>query len=957
MVKKNSLFFDFNRFISGQVGSVSGVTLEILLFFIEKHKKPIQIIANQTAVERISVVYQNVIGEKVLTFLAPQQHNVDHFVNFFDDTTSISTQAVLENPALPSFIDKNIYNKPLIPNQTKEKFNITKDTHYEELLDCLSLLKYRQTEGLLSTGFFTIRGGAIDVFPYNRSTVIRFSFLDDFCSIYSVKNNNQIHKNLISFTLKPKFFQQKKSLMEVFSDKRVLEYDMDACCLFFDKNPSFDLNSQPVDYQMFVKNFKGHDCELLQTNTEVGFLVKNKVFIPRWFLGLDKKIERPISFLRGKTSLISKGIYIHDDFGFCKYLGLEKLKQQERICLQFADGVVKLDVYYISKLSFCSSNENNIQLSFLNKPGVWKQKKQKAYDEALLYTKELLKTYSERELVGKKNYNTLDPFIEDFVRAFKHKDTVDQRTCWSQLLEDFNNNKPINRLICGDVGFGKTEIAIRAAFLSVFNNEPVLVLAPTTLLANQLYHCFVSRTKGFGLSVGCLSRLSSKPQKTTESFMLNKLDVLIGTSSLLFKPELLKKCGLFIVDEEHRFGVKDKELIFKLNPSVNFIAMSATPLPRSLELSLKKVRNFSTIKTPPLSRKPTISSVCFYNLDFLTTIILNEFSRKGQVYFVDNSVKNLRSIFNKLIKKLPGLRLGLVFGSMDKKSLISNMDAFVQGKLDVLLTTTIIESGIDIGSTNTIIVNNAHLFGLSQLYQLRGRVGRSSTQAFCWFLVPKNKITDDGYKRLKAIIKHSSLGEGYNIALADLNIRGAGSLFGYKQSGSGGVGFEFYSKLLALAVKGEGIKTHQGCVVDLNNKPLSSSFIQDENTRAFYYKTIFTANKPSDLQKIKKEIVALFGSFPKELNNLFLCRKLSFLGASKNIKSIMKKGGSCVVSFSFIEDQHVPLLIEFINSFFSKQKLVFKFLNSHKSLIFQYQNSLENDYILMKNFINKLPFC
>ena len=954
-MKKNSLFFDFNGFIEGQKGSVLGVTLEMLLFFIEGCKKPIHIITNKSVVEKASVVYQNVIGEKILTFLAPQPHKVANFVNFFDDTTSISTQTIKEDPSLPSIIDKGIYNKPLIPSHTKEKHKITKETSYEELVDYLELLNYKQTGGALSTGFFTIRGGAIDVFPYNGSTIIRFSFLDSFCSIYSVKNNNQIHKNLISFTLKPKYFQQKKSLVELLDNKCVLEYSVENCCLFFDTKPSFLLNSQPVDYQMFVKKFKGHSYELLKTNTEVGFWVEGCLFIPRWFLGLDKKIEKPISFLKGKTSLESGGIYVHDDFGFCKYLGLEKLNQQERVCLQFADGVVKLDVYYISKLSFCSLGENNIQLSFLNKPGVWKQKKQKAYDEALLYTKELLKTYSERELVNKKNYIVSDPFIEDFVRAFKHKDTIDQRACWSHLLADFNKNKPINRLICGDVGFGKTEIAIRAAFVSVFNNESVIVLAPTTLLANQLYHCFVSRTKGFGVSVGCLSRLSKKPQKTIDGFMLNKLDVLIGTSSLLFKPELLKKCGLFIVDEEHRFGVKDKELIFKLNPAVNFIAMSATPLPRSLELSLKKVRNFSTIQTPPLSRKPTISSVCFYNLDFLTTIILGEFSRKGQVYFVDNSVKNLRSIFNKLIKKLPGLRLGLVFGSLDSKSLIDNMDAFVNGKLDVLLTTTIIESGIDIGSTNTIIVNNAHLFGLSQLYQLRGRVGRSSTQAFCWFLVPKNKITEDGYKRLKAIIKHSSLGEGYNIALADLNIRGAGSLFGYKQSGSGGVGFEFYSKLLAKAVRGGDEKEHEDCVVDLNNKSLSSSVIQDENTRAFYYKTIFTAKNPSDLQKIKEEIITLFGSFPEELKGLFLCRKLAFLGSTKNIKSIVKKGDSCVVSFSFVEDQHVPLLVEFINSFFSKQGIVFKFLNSHKGLIFTYYNLLENDYILMKNFINKIP--
>ena len=274
-----------------------------------------------------------------------------------------------------------------------------------------------------------------------------------------------------------------------------------------------------------------------------------------------------------------------------------------------------------------------------------------------------------------------------------------------------------------------------------------------------------------------------------------------------------------------------------------------------------------------------------------------------------------------------------------------------------LVLKTIFESGIDIGLTNTIIINNAHLLGLSQLHQLRGRVGRSSYQAFAWFLVPKKNITENAIKRLKAITKHNMLGVGYNISLEDLTIRGSGSLFGYKQSGVGGVGFDYYSKLLALAVKGLNINSAVDCIVDLNNKPISPKFINDGNSRAFYYKTIFSAENKFDLKKIKEEIVLLYGFCSPEIDHLLLCREISLAAQTKHIKSIIKTKQTTTISFNLdVVEKHVLYLIEYIKDFFDKKSIAFHFISSQKSLIFKFQHTAKNDYILLMSFINNLSF-
>jgi len=957
----NKLTLLFDGFIKQKNFSIKGVSFELLLYFAEQVSDSIYIITSKSVVEDACVTNQDDLGERFFSFLQPNPSNVGGFINFFDEATSISIQAATNTRFNKGvyFIDEKIYKKPIVPTKKKPGFEINKTTGYNKLIEQLDLLGYIQSNDILSSGFFVVRGGAIDIFPYNKSSIVRVSFLDDVASIYKVnKNTNQIKVSLNSFVLMPKALKQKESLEALIKKDRVVYYQPNIQLLYFNKENNIkELIYQAVDYQLFIKDFKSSPRVVFEKNIEVGFKAQGCLCVPSWFLGGDQKNLQSKEAFVNLSSLVYKGIYIHDDFGFCQYLGLENFKKQERVCLKFADGVVRLDVCFLSKLSFCSSDNTGAVLSYLNRPGKWKLKKERAFVEAQQFVSELINSYSKRDGINIKKYDTSSSFIDDFVKAFKYNDTKDQKSCWEDLLNDFASSSPVNRLICGDVGFGKTELAIRAAAVAVYNKDSVIVLAPTTLLANQLYHCFSSRLTDFGVSVGLLSRFSKTPSKTIKSFLASKTDVLVGTSSVLFKSELLRFCGLFIVDEEHRFGVKDKELVFKINPKVNFISMSATPLPRTLELSLKNVRNLSTIQTPPISRKPIISSVCFYNINLIINIIIKEISRGGQVYIVDNSVDNLKSLYLKLTKRLSGISVDLIFGTMSSPSLLNKMDLFVKGKTKVLLTTTIIESGIDISLTNTIIINNAHLFGLSQLYQLRGRVGRSSYQAFAWFLIPKKELSLSGTKRLNAIVKYSSLGSGYNISLEDLEIRGSGSLFGYKQSGVGGVGFEYYSKLLSLAINKEGTSPHKDCQIDLNNKQISSSFIHSPDARAFYYKLIFSTVSEKDVDLIKKEILNLYGFCPPDVDRLLLCQKLSFLAKKKHIKSIIKKGDVCVVSFyKDLLPNNLSGLIKYIDSFLTQKKLKYKFVNSYRGLIFQYQNSSENDYILMESFINNLSF-
>ena len=393
----------------------------------------------------------------------------------------------------------------------------------------------------------------------------------------------------------------------------------------------------------------------------------------------------------------------------------------------------------------------------------------------------------------------------DFERTFPYEETPDQAKAMQEVKFDMESSKPMDRLLCGDVGYGKTEVAMRAAFKSVMNNKQVAYLVPTTILAEQHYKNFTARLKNFPVNVQMLSRFRTKfeQDRIIKNLRDGSVDIVIGTHRLLSPDVGFKDLGLVIVDEEQRFGVKAKETLKKLKTTIDFLVLTATPIPRTLYMSLMGAKDFSIINTPPQNRLPIKTVVVEYDVDLVTQAIKRELARHGQVFFLHNRILDLEKVRDKVVKGLaPGVRIALAHGQMPAKLLEQIMSDFISGNIDILVSTMIIESGIDIPNANTIIVNNAHLFGLSDLHQLRGRVGRFNRAAYAYFMIPHSAVLEtDARKRLQAIEEHSDLGAGFNIAMEDLEIRGAGNLLGQEQHGFiVAVGFDLYCRLLREAI-------------------------------------------------------------------------------------------------------------------------------------------------------------
>ena len=933
--------------------AIKGLTTEAFVYFCTRLTKPLCVFLNQNTLEEIMVMLKD-RPLKEASFVLQKAEEFDVFENFYQKLSNISVQYINSGQKTKlCFIDERLKETPFFSNIKTTPFLVNSACDYDGLVSGLEKINFIQKEFPFDAfGSFHINGGVVDVKPFDTKENYRISFLESDCKIYTVnKETNTIVAEVQEISLFPKSFEKTISPVDLFQETHIIsKYSPGSLLLGEEPLKHINIDLKVVDFQGFIKK-QNKKCFYFDFNSEVGFIYKDSLFFPSWFkeknVNQDHVRQRPI--IEGVGALVIGSIYVHEDFGLCQFTGMYSEIKKEKICLKFLDGSVKLDVFYISKLSLFS-NEPNTKLSYLNKPGLWRRQKLRAQKAAEDYVAHIAKSYSKREAIHSKPLNTDDPMIDIFVKGFKHRDTVDQKKCWEDILLDFSMSRPMNRLVCGDVGFGKTEIAIRAAFVSVINGGSVIVLAPTTILANQLYHSFISRVNCFGVRVGLLSSISNEKTKTISSFLNKKIDVVVGTSSLLFKPEILKNCNLFIVDEEHRFGVKDKELVFSLNPAVNFLSLSATPIPRSLQLSLSNVRELSLINTPPVERKPIISFVHFFDLKIISDSILKEVNRGGQVFFVDNSVDNLKKTIVQLKKRLPFLTFGLIYSKMNKKELLGSMNDFIFGKTQVLLSTSIIESGIDIGLANTIIINNAHMFGLSQLYQLRGRVGRSTSQAFAWFLIPQKNQTNDSKKRIKTILKNTSLGSGYNIALSDLDIRGGGALFGYRQSGDGGVGFEFYTKLIGLA---SSFKKNKSCIVNISNTDLSND-IGDEGKRGYYYKSVFETSNISGLKQIKKDFISIYGAAPKNFLNLLRSREVAIMATEKNVEKIFRTNSWTTVVFYPFKNNNLVFLINFVTSFFTEKNVPFVFLNSKKQFSFKYKNVSENDYILLLSFINKL---
>jgi transcription-repair coupling factor (superfamily II helicase) len=524
---------------------------------------------------------------------------------------------------------------------------------------------------------------------------------------------------------------------------------------------------------------------------------------------------------------------------------------------------------------------------------------------------ELLKLYAQRQMVQGYAFSTDTAWQQEFEDTFEFELTRDQVDALSAVKNDMETPRPMDRLLCGDVGYGKTEVAMRAAFKAVMDGKQAAILAPTTVLAFQHYNTLRQRFTAFPVRIQLLSRFRSpKEQKQIlEDLEMGRVDIIVGTHRLLSKDVEFKDLGLVVVDEEQRFGVSHKERLKSLKTRVDVLTLTATPIPRTLNMALLGLRDMSTIETPPKNRLAIQTSVLRYSPDVIRSAIEMEMARNGQVYFVHNRVETIHTVAARVQQLVPQARIGVAHGQMDERELERIMLRFVQDELDVLFATTIIENGLDIPRVNTIIVDRADLYGLAQLYQLRGRVGRSDRRAYAYLLVPSDEtLSEVARKRLAAIREFSDLGTGFRVAALDLEIRGAGNLLGGEQHGHiEAVGFDLYCQLLERTVeelRGEKPEEEISTSINLNlDIRIPEAYIADSSQRLRMYKRISSATTIQELDALRQEMVDRFGQYPEPVENLFRYAQLRQDALALQIQSVEKNKNQ--VFFRFVDQSKV----------------------------------------------------
>ena len=551
----------------------------------------------------------------------------------------------------------------------------------------------------------------------------------------------------------------------------------------------------------------------------------------------------------------------------------------------------------------------------LNKLGSkeWANVKKKAKENAESIAKDLVELYAQRQKI--RGYSSLPDteWQKQFELDFPYEETDDQLRCIREVKQDMEKSIPMDRLLCGDVGYGKTEVAIRAAFKSVMSGKQVAYLVPTTVLAMQQYEVFKERMQKYDIRLDVLSRFKTKKEQENiiKKLKLGQLDVVIGTHRLIQKDIIFRDLGLLIIDEEHRFGVKHKEAIKKIKQNIDVLSMTATPIPRTLHMSIVGIRDMSVIYDPPIIRKPIQTYVMEYDKLVIRDAIIKELERKGQVFYLYNKVKDIEDKTIEIQKLIPEAKVECAHGQMTSYELEKIMYDFIQGHIDVLICTTILESGIDIQNANTIIIENADRMGLSQLYQIRGRVGRKDRQAYAYITYKRNKvITEDAEKRLKAIKEFTEFGSGFKIALRDLEIRGAGNILGSEQHGHmEAIGYEMYCKMLEDAVKvlqGKKLDDIENNVqIDINiSAYIPSRYIENQNQKIEVYQTIALCETFEDVVSVREEIIDRYGELPKEVESLLYIAKIKILAKEIGISCITFKGNK--IKFDISNENNIP---------------------------------------------------
>ncbi|UQS84026.1 transcription-repair coupling factor [Bombilactobacillus thymidiniphilus] len=622
--------------------------------------------------------------------------------------------------------------------------------------------------------------------------------------------------------------------------------------------------------------------------------------------------------LKSYTDLKSGDYVVHVNHGIGKFLGIQTLevdgKHQDYMTIEYRDdGNLFIPVTQLNMVQKYVSAEGKAPR--LNKLGgtEWHKTKQKVQKSVENIANDLVKLYAKRQAEPGFSFAPEDELETKFDEQFPYIETPDQLRSIKEVKQDMQRPHPMERLLVGDVGFGKTEVALRAAFKAVNNNKQVAFLVPTTILAQQHYQTMLERFSGFPVKIAMMSRFQTTKQKNeTKAGLANgTIDIVVGTHRLLSKDIKFANLGLLIIDEEQRFGVKHKELLKQLKSQIDVLSMTATPIPRTLNMSMMGVRDLSVIETPPPNRYPIQTFVIEQNYDVIKSAIEREMQRGGQVFYLHNRVEDMEQVVSLLESLLPEVRVGIANGQMTQTQLENVMTDFLNGEYDVLVATTIIETGVDIANANTLIVENADHYGLSQLYQLRGRVGRSSRIAYAYFMYQQDKtLTEVGEKRLEAIKNFTELGSGFKVAMRDLSIRGAGNLLGQQQHGFiDSVGYDLYTQMLNEAVaKQQGQRKVQQSEAELKftiEAYIPSEYISDERQKIEMYKRLREARNTEQVTALQHEMVERFGKYPPTVAKLIMLTLLKVLADQAFIQKIEQQDKDIIITFTKMANQYL----------------------------------------------------
>ena len=918
----------------------------------------------------------------VFSFSHDQPYRIEFFgdevdsIRTFDVETQLSTEKINKITIIPNVANKFMEEK----RESFLKYVATNTTIYvkntELLFDRLNNFFEKAQEAFSKLSEDIKHATPQELFvnaQLLKTQLYNFKLLNG--SSVTPNNNEAV---LIKFNTKPQPSFNKKFdlLIENLNHNHELGYTNYIFCATDQQAQRFHDIFQEVDQEVHYKTivfslFQG----FIDDDLKLVCYTDHQIFERYHKFHLKNGYAKKQAITLKEITKLEIGDYVtHIDHGIGKFGGLQKIdvegKKQEAIKLVYGErDILYVSIHSLHKISKFNGKDGAAPKIYKLGSAAWKKVKQKTKSRVKKIAFDLIKIYAKRRLEKGFQYAPDGYLQHELEASFIYEDTPDQSKATKDIKKDMESERPMDRLICGDVGFGKTEVAIRAAFKAVANGKQVAVLVPTTILAFQHAKTFRERLKNMPVKVDYLNRFRSAKERkqTLENLEAGKVDIIIGTHQLVNKKVQFKDLGLLIVDEEQKFGVAVKDKLKSIKENVDVLTLTATPIPRTLQFSLMAARDLSVIKTAPPNRYPIESSVIRFGEETIRDAVTYEIQRGGQVFFIHNRIENIKEVAGMIQRLVPDAKIGIGHGQMEGKKLEALMLSFMNGEFDVLVSTTIIESGLDVSNANTIFINNANNFGLSDLHQMRGRVGRSNKKAFCYFITPPYDVmTNDARKRIQALEQFTELGSGFNIAMKDLEIRGAGDILGGEQSGFiNEIGFDAYQKILAEAIdelkenefkelyeEVEG-KTDKVYVKDTQ---LDSDFellfpddyINNITERLNLYTELNQVKDEETLQKYEAKLVDRFGELPSQAEDLLNSVRVKWIANSIGLEKIVMKKGKLIGYF--IADQQSDF---YQSPIFTK---VLHFVQSHSKVCTMKEKQTRNGLRLLLVFdrINSL---